>query len=61
LAALIAEFTAVVTLMASELEPVAASSSELMSIPSDEDDELVPSNEAKSDDDRPTELIANPP
>ena len=61
LAALIAAFTAVVTSMASELAPVAASNSELRSIPLDEDDELDPSNEAKLADDRPTELIAKPP
>jgi hypothetical protein len=44
--------------MPTELEPVAASNSELISIPLEEvdDDELDPSKVARSDDDRLTEL-----
>ena len=59
-AAVIAAFTAEVTSIASELEPVAASNSELRSTPFEVEgdvDEADPSNEAKSEVDRPTELI----
>jgi hypothetical protein len=48
--------------MPSELDPVAASNSELKSIPSEDDDEVLdPNNEARSAEDKPTELIAIPP
>jgi hypothetical protein len=61
-AAVTAAFTAAVTSIPSELEPVATSNSELKSIPlEDVDDELEPSNEAKLDEDSPTELIVKPP
>jgi hypothetical protein len=59
-AAVTAAFTAAVTSIASELDPVVASNSELRSIPFEvvgDDDEADPSNEAKSEVDRPTELI----
>jgi hypothetical protein len=61
-AAVTAAFTAEVTSIPSELEPVAASSSELKSIPlEDDDDEVVPNKEDRADDERPTELIVNLP
>jgi hypothetical protein len=49
--------------MPSELEPSATSNSELKSMPSEEEEdvELDPSSEDKLDEDRPTELIAQPP
>ena len=60
-AAVTAAFTASVTSMPSELEPVATSSSELKLMPLDEDALLDPSNDARADDDSPTELIAQSP
>jgi hypothetical protein len=62
-AAVTAALTAAVTSMPSELEPSATSNSELKSMPSEEEEdvELDPSSEDKLDEDRPTELIAQPP
>jgi hypothetical protein len=60
-AAVTAAFTAAVTSIPSELEPVATSSSELILIALDEGEELDPSNDARLDDDRPTELITQSP
>jgi hypothetical protein len=60
-AAVTAALTAAVTSMPSELEPVAASSRELKSMPSEEEDVEVldPSSEDNCDEDNPTELIAS--
>ena len=60
-AAWTAAFTASVTSIPSELEPVATSNSELRSMPSVDEDVVPESKDAKLDDERPTELIAPTP